>query len=447
MNLQCGHNADCDLDTICPKCGRSFLPNLYIPYLTILGVLLVFYYLRPTSFINLLTPLFWFFSWFLIGSILRNRVNELSKALMIIIPTMIIWAIANRGLPQYLEGIKEILFVISSVFLFIPIFSSIGLGFQDAVHFNGINKGSYWIVISIFVSIGITLLYFIFPSIVAICQVEELSIVFQNIYEYLKLIYKYRSAFVAIVLGLVAAISISISLVRELKVKSFSVPNSINENQTNLSLLSIIIISIGDLAKIFTEAIRTAGDLARQILVIIFEEVFVLFKDTFLRTILIFLRLIRVTFIVVSSILLFGAIVSIVDFVDVLWKSGDFWTTSFGGWSEFLLSCIIFGVIIWLILMLTYKKWREFNSQPISLRRTFFSFFGSKRDVLVAYRSITISIFMYMFFFSLAFLGAWLIINPVQYLFGLEFPSPIGFLFTVSVGLIVIFGTIKLIFK
>jgi hypothetical protein len=445
MNLQCGHYADCDLDTICPKCGRSFLSKLYIPYLTILGVLLVFYYLRPTSFVNLLTPLFWIFSWFLIGSILRNRASELLKALMIIIPTMIIWAITNRSLPSYLEGIKEILFVISTIFLFIPILSSIGLGFKDAVHYNGINKGSYWIVISIFLSIGITLLYFVFPSIVSICQIEALTLVFQNTYDYLELIYKYRSAFVAIVLGLVAAISISISLARELKVKSFNIPNSINED--SLSPFLIIIKSIENLAKIFAEAIKTAGDLARQILVIIFEEIFVLIKDTILRTILILLRLIRVTFIVVSSILLLGVIVSIVDFVDVLWNSGDFWTTSISGWLEFLLSCFIFSVIIWVILMLTYKKWREFNGQSISFRRAFFSLFGSKRDVLVAYRSITISIFMYMFFFSLTFLGAWLIINPVHYLFGLEFPNPIGFLFTFSVGLIVIFGTIKLIFK
>jgi len=267
MNLQCGHNADCDLDTICPKCGRSFLPKLYIPYLTILGVLLLFYYLRPTSFINLLTPLFWIFSWFLIGSILRNRVNELSKALMIIIPTMIIWAIENRGLPQYLEGIKDILLAISIVFLFIPILSSIGLGFKDAIHYNGINKGSYWIVISIFVSIGITLLYFIFPSLIATFQFEVYTTIFQKTYDYLELIYKYRSAFVAVVLGLVAAISISISLVRELKVKTFIIPNSINENQTNLSLLSIILVSIGNLAKIFAGAVRTAGNLARQILV------------------------------------------------------------------------------------------------------------------------------------------------------------------------------------
>lgn len=447
MNLQCGHNADCDLDTICPKCGRSFLPKLYIPYLTILIILLVFYYLRPISFVNQLTPLFWIFSWFLVGSILRNRVNELSKALMTIIPTMIIWAIANGGLPSYLEEIKEILLVISAIILFIPILSSVGLGFKDAVHYNGINKGSYWIVISIFVSIGITLLYFVFPSIVSICQLEALTLVFQNTYSYLELIYKYRSAFVAIVLGLVAAISISISLVRELKVKSFNIPNSINENETNFSPFSIIIKSAGNLVKIFVEAIKTAGDLARQILVIIFEEIFVLIKDTILRTLLILLRLIRVTLIVVFSILLLGAIVSIVDFVDILWNSGDFWTTSLNGWFKFLLSCFIFAVIIWIILMLTYKKWREFNGQTISFRRAFFSFFGSKRDVLVAYRSITISIFMYIFFFSLTFLGAWLIINPVQYLFGLDYPNPIGFLFTFSVGLIVVFGTIKLFFK
>jgi hypothetical protein len=447
MNLQCGHNADCDLDTICPKCGRSFLQKLYIPYLTFLGVLLVFYYLRPTSFINLLTPLFCIFSWFLIGSILRNRVNELSKSLMIIIPTMIVVAIAKNDLPQYLESIKNILFILSFVFLSIPILSSIRLGFQDAVHYNGINRGSYWIVFSIFVSIGITLLYFIFPYIIAIIQIEALTIVFQYIYDSLEYIYKYRSAFVAIVLGLVAAISISISFVRELKVTSYNIPNSINENQNNLSPLNIIIISIGNLAKIFAGAIRTAGDLARQILVIIFEEIFVLFKDTFLRTVLILLRMIRVLFIVVSSILLLVAIVRIVVFVDILWNSGDFWTTSLAGWLQFLLWCFIFSVIMWLILMLTYKKWREFNSQAISFRRAFFSFFGSKRDVLVAYRSITISIFMYMFFFALTFLGAWLIINPVQYLFGLEYPNPIGFLFTFSVGLIVIFGIIKLIFK
>jgi len=173
----------------------------------------------------------------------------------------------------------------------------------------------------------------------------------------------------------------------------------------------------------------------------------VLIKDTFLRTVLILLRLIRVTFIVVFSILLLGSIVSIVDFVNMLWNSGDFWTTTISDWLAFLLSCFIFCIIIWVLLMLTYKKWREFNEQALSFRRAFFSLFGSKRDVLVAYRSITISIFMYIFFFSLTFLGAWLIINPVQYLFGLNLPNPIGFLFTFSVSLIVILGTIKLIFK
>lgn len=445
MNLQCGHKADCDLDTICPECGRSFLTRPYIPYLFISGILLVIYYLRPYSFKDLISPVFWIVSWFVLTIILRKRPNELSKALMLIIPTMLIWAITRENPPHYFIGIDRILFIASIILISIPIVGSISLGFQDAVHMSKLNKGSYWIVLSVFISLGLTLLYYSFPTIIDLIPFPDIRDVLDNVYYYLEIIYKYRSALVAIVLGLVTVISISVSLIKELKVKSFNIPNT--QSQSNASPFSVIVKSIENLSIIFLGAIRTAGDLVRQILVIIFEEVFALIRDTFMRTVLIILRLVRTTIIIILSIFLYNSIDNIVDLIQMLWNSESFWTTSFTGWFFFLINCIVFFVIIWLMSMITYRKWKEFNGQSFSLSRAFASFFGSKREVLIAYRSITISTIMHLFFFTLAFLATWLIINPVHYLFNLKYPEPLGFLFAFSIGLIILFGIIKLIFN
>lgn len=445
MNLQCGHKADCDLDTICPECGRSFLTRPYIPYLLIAGILLVIYYLRPYSFKDLISLVFWIVSWFIFTIILRKRPNELRISLMLIIPTMVIWAVTRENPPYYFIRIDRILFVASIILISIPIVGSISLGFQDAVHMNKLNKGSYWIVLSVFISLGLTLLYYSFPTIIDLIPFPDIKNVLNNVYYYLEIIYKYRSALVTIVLGLVTVISISVSLIKELKVKSFNIPNT--QSQSNSSPFNVIVKSIENLSIIILGAFRTAGDLVRQILVIIFEEVFALIRDTFIRTVLIILRLVRTSIIISLAIFLYNSVDNIADFIQLLWNSESFWTTSFTGWLSFLIDCTVFFIIIWLMSMITYRKWKEFNSQSFSLSRSFLSFFGSKREVLIAYRSITISTIMYLFFFTLAVLATWLIINPVYYLFNLKYSDPFGFLFAFSVGSIILFGIIKLVFK
>jgi hypothetical protein len=360
---------------------------------------------------------------------------------------MLIVAIENHDLPEYLTKIREILLVISIIIIAIPILSSINLGFQDAVHLNRLNKGSYWIVISMIISIGITFLYLIFPSIIGICQKQELeSTVFQYIYNYLELIYRYRQILVAFVLGLVSVISISISLARELKVKSYNIPN-IPNTVPNRSIFFILFTNIGNITKMVIQGIQIVSNLMYQILIIIFEEIFKLIKDTIYRTVLIFFRFLRVTFIIISAALLSVAIEAVSYFVNKLWKSSDFLAIDGADYFLFLLLCVISCFLILTISMLTYRKWKEFTDLSIGFKRIFFSVLGSKDDALVAYRSVTMSIFMYAFYFLLSFFGAWSIINPVHYLLGLKYANPIGFLFVFSAGLIVISGIINWFIK
>jgi len=443
MKLNCGHTADCDLDTICPKCGRSFMRRPYIPYLLISLSLLIIYYLRPINFEDLLLPVFGIGVWLIIIFILRNRPNELTKALMILIPTMIITSFIDKNAPIYLVDFEKALIIISIVVISIPVVSSINLGFQDAMYLNKLNKGSFWIVLSMFISLGLTILYYTLPIIIELAEIELIKNVLNEIYYYLEIIYKYRSAIVAVILGLVTIVSISASLIKELKVKPFTFPNS--KKSTGTSPIDIILTSMENVFKIIGGGIMTAGNLVRQILVIIFEQVFALIRDTIIRTFLILLRLIRTTILVILSVFIYRIIHNIVLFSGELWSSGNLWTSSINGWISFTLNCALLPIVLWLLTMLSYRKWKEFNSSPFSINRTLSSFFGSKTEVLVAYRSLTISIIMNLFFFSLSFLATWLVINPVHYLFYLNYPEPLGFLFILSVSTILIFGIIKLL--
>ncbi|WP_163324148.1 hypothetical protein [Draconibacterium mangrovi] len=416
----------------------------YVPYLIFSLLLLIIYYLRPLNFVDLLLPVFGIGIWLIVIFILRNRPNELTKALMLLIPSMIITSVLiDKNAPQYFMNIEKLLIIVSVLILLIPIISSINLGFKDAVYLNKLNKGSFWIVLSMIVSISLTLLYYSLPIIIGLINHSFIKEVLNKLFYYLEIIYEYRSAIVAVILGLVSIVSISASLIKELKVKPFIFPNS--KLHTGASPFEIIINSIENFFKIIGGGILTAGDLVRQILVIIFEQVFSLIKDTIIRTLLIVLRLVRTSILIVLSLLIYRLVYNIVLFTAELWISEDFWTTTVYEWIFFLIYCIFLPIMLWLMTMLSYRKWKEFSSSPFSINTAFSSLFGSKNEVLVSYRSLTISIIMNLFFFSLSFLAAWLVINPVHYLFKLENPSPIGFLFTFSISTILIFGFIKLI--
>ncbi|MDR0605800.1 MAG: hypothetical protein LBG80_16020 [Bacteroidales bacterium] len=446
MKLRCGHDTNCNLDTICPKCGKNFFPA-YIPFLFIVVILLAFYYLRPFSFKDLFTPLFWIFSWFLLTIILRHRTRELFNALMLTIPTMLICAITNYNLPDYLTEIREILLVISTIMITIPILSSIGLGFQDAVHLNRLNKGSYLIVITIIISIFITFLHLIFPTIILICKNQRLeSATLQSVYDYFELIYRYRRIFVAFVLGLVSVISISISLIRELKVKSYNIPDTPNNIQSNSFIVSIIYTNMGNITKMVTQGIKIVSNLIYQILTIIFDEVFKLIKDTIYRAVLILFRFMRVIFIIVLTFFLSEITNKISYRMEGLWLSGDFWTMDISHWALFLLLCFISCFLLLIISILTYRKWKKITDLSIGFKRIFLFVLYSKDDTL-ACRSVTVSTLMYVFYFLLSFFGAWLIINLIHYMLKLDYANPIGFLFVFSfvfsVGLIVINKILK----
>lgn len=440
MTLQCGHSAATDVDIICPQCGRSFIAYPYIPYLLILGYILLTYYWRKFQFSDLLLPLFIIMLITYFSCILRNRNEELSKTLMLCMPPVFIWIILHGQLPIYIKGIEEIILVLSFIVVVIPIMSSIALGFNDAVNMNGINKGSYWVVISIFISLTITILHFIFPSILALNLPSWISSILSKINNFVEIIYKYRIAFVAIVLCLISIISISVSLIRELRNRRRDHTKPEYNQEYNYPI-NAFFNSIAD-------AIKTASDFVVQILGIIVEEVFSLFKDTFFRTILILIRLIRPFVLIFLSVILAVSVLKIVGFMGILWNSNGFWSAPFLEWIIFLVFTLLSCVVLWLTMIVAYKKWRDNSKKTITLQDAFVACLGNKTNNEEAYyESITISTYMYIFFYCLTFLGAWLIINLIHHLFGIDYPRPLGIIFCLSIGVVLIMGISRMVSK
>jgi hypothetical protein len=446
MKLQCGHNSSCDLDTICPECGRSFIATPFMPYAVGVIMVLFIYYsdkFIPGSYAEKLSILMVLFVWFLEVCILRKKGTELIANLLISIPVLII--AFQHIIPSGIgSNLKSTIIAFAYLVLSVPFIFAIFLGFKDAIHYDSLNKGSFWLIISLFISILISVLYGIFPVIQKLNPFEDIRETLATMYNYLEVIFNYRTAFVAIILGVVTVFSISGALRSELKVRG--VKKSAIEDP-NASAFDVIFVGLSRFFGNLGEAIVTGVDLGRQILAVVFIEVFKLFKDSLIRSLLIMIRVLRV--VVLALIVLGIAIVigKIVSYIETLWQSPTFFTMDITEWGIFFLFCLLFGFAIWIFTMFTYKKWRDYLNFPLGLKRTFISFFGTRDEALTAHRSITISVFMHVFFLSLVFLGAWLIINPTHLILNLDKPNPIGILFCITIMVMIILGSIRMIMK
>lgn len=444
MKLTCGHNSSCELDTICPQCGRSFITMPFMPFA--IGVVLVlFIYYSDGFFLGTynekLTLLFVLFVWYLEICILRMKRTELIANLLISIPVLVI-AFQHISTNFWGVEINSVIIIVAYLLLSIPFALAIFLGLKDAAYYDQLNKGSFWLIISFFVSLVISILYYCFPFIQKLNPFIQLNTTLTNIYYYLDFVFNLRTAIIAVTLGVVTVISISKALLEELHVKKSTTKPT---GEISNSSVDVILVGLSSFFGNVGEAILTVMDLVKQILAIVFLEVFKLIKDSLVRSVLIILRVLRVATLALIVLGIAVTISKIVNYVVLLWVSSSFFSMNIYEWLKFLGLCLLLGISIWLFTMFTYKKWRDYSSFPLGVKRTFITFFGTKNEALIAHRSITISVFMHMFFLGLAFLGAWLIINPTHLILNLNKPAPIGILFCSTIFLTIILGSSLLI--
>ncbi|MDA3885880.1 MAG: hypothetical protein PF638_09835 [Candidatus Delongbacteria bacterium] len=442
MKLQCGHLASCDLDTICPECGRSFISTQYFHYaIGVIVILLIYYsdsFLRG-SYSDKLTILFVLFVLFVEVCILRKKGFELVTNIFILFPVL---AVSFKQVILFMFGSEIASYLLFfAYFLFgIPFILALIFGFNDAVQYDNLRKGSFWLITSLFITILTSVPYWTIPIVRQLNPLIDTSL--KDIDRYLGLIFYYRSSFMAIVLGFVTVISIASSLKKELNVRK--VNNNI-VSMHGLNLIDIIWKGLSGYMSNLLEAILTGLDLGRQILEIIFIEIFFLIKDSITRALLITVRVLRVLFL---ASIMFGISLSIngvVTNIVKLWSSGNFNTMKYIEWLVFFGFCISLVTMMWLYSMFTYKKWKDHLESPLNIRNSLRIFFGTRLEALTAHRSITLSVLMYSFFFMLTFFGAWIIIIPANFIIKVAKPNPLGVLFFLMLSILIVLGVLKLI--
>lgn len=404
---RCGHSND-ELNLVCIECGRFFIRWPIIPFVLTIVSIVVIYFFSNNFFLSSLY-LYSIVSIVFLISILRRKPVQLAYMLCIVPSTFYVSYFMQRRIESnYSSEAELVLFAVTFALVIIAALISIYLGIMDAKKNELLNKGSLWVLISILASLSFTLLYYLILFFYnnANNVSEPSSKQLKDFYFYLNLVYKIRFIIVFAIFIITVIISTAIAFRKELK--------------TN----------------VFKDPFRKSFHIIVQFVAILLNEIYRTFVNTITRILLILNRLLKFFIIFGSSYLLLVLIIELSQINQLLSKNRSFIPVSITTFGE--LALVIFGIGA-TILLLTLATYNESEHSE-------FSFKSIIKRVLymekVRFNNLNISVLVYFFFFSLAYLFSWLIISAIHYAVSIEGPNPIG-LITISYSVIwIVAGTI-----
>jgi len=366
---------------------------------------------------------------------------ELVFSIFTILPILIIYTIVQ---PIFEFPFKRYLDIILSVALFLQFASflfTVIYGFLDAPkysnYYDKLYKGTFWIIFSFMISLVMYLFELEIHFLISIIPENFYKVFFNKLLSTIHWLSTYRSYFVATVVGFVVIISTAKSLIKELEMPTHE--RSRIEVKENENIISKVLKNITKLFLDIFTAIVVGIQMSIQIMVIIVRLMWKIIKDLIIRILLITFRFMRFAAITVLTIIFYTYYGKFAVFTDTLWRTSDFFGTSILVWNSGGLSLIYFILSLFGILMFSYKKWNFFEPELMKVKQSFGLLFGKWDEMQLSGKSITLSIVMYMFYLTLAFLGAWTFINAAQFLLNHNLDT-VGLLFVSMIGLIIFLG-------
>lgn len=391
---RCGHEND-ELNLICNDCGRFFIKWPFIPLIvSILSIVLVYYF--SDSYLNSFILYFDIVVIVFIISILRRKVAQLWYILLIIPSSFYLSIISNENVRNNLNQVEGIVFkAIALSLLIIAMLISIYFGINDAVVYQNLNKGSFWVIISLLLSLLFTLVYYLIPLFFKENIFESNTYLAKQVLYYLKIVYQIRFFIVASIFVVTILVSTAIAFKRKLNTSMFSDP------------------------------IRKSFHMITQFVAILANEVYKTFKFTLIRLMLILFRLVKFAIITSFTILLSYFLFFLSNYLNLLINTYEFWGLSFVDYLILIFLIILSFLVTMLITVASYSK-QSFTHTNILSILTQVLFIEWDR-----FKNLFVSTLYYTFFITLSFLFAWLIITLLYFIFDINRPSPVGFLSTI----------------
>lgn len=434
------HLTSIDLDMFCSKCGRMFI-RAYIPYLITVALIIMIFYWHPIKQPMELLFLGFTYLLLLIVSVLRHRPMELIFSIPTMFPILLIYTIVQPIIEFPFKAYIDIILSISLFLQFISFLFTVVYGFLDAPkysnYYDELHKGTFWIILAFMISLIMYIFELEIHFLISIIPENSYKAFLNKLLTAIQWLSTYRSYFVATVVGLVVIISTAKSLIKELKMPTYERSRiDVDENENVFSRV------FKNIAKLFLDiftAIVVGIQMSIQIMIIIARLIWKIIKDLVIRGLLIIFRFLRFAAITTLTIIFYTYYGKFAVFTDAIWETTSFHGVSIGEWKTGGLSLIFFVLSMFGILMFSYKKWNFFEPELVKVNQSFGLLFGKWDEMQLSGKSITLSIVMYMFYITLAFLGAWTFINAAQFLLSHNWDT-VGILFVSMIGLIVILG-------